>query len=197
MTLGLAPEQQDLGDAVGKFAGRHAPITATRDSFAALAAGRLPEWWDALVTNGFHAVHLPEHLGGQGGRLVDAACVLESAGKALLPGPLLPTVTTGAVTLLAEPSPAAESLLRSLAAGTPPAVVLPDARDFQACPEGRGWRVTGSSDVTAGACSARAILVGARTLDGDVIWVSIDVEKPTATVESVSGTDLVTDAGVL
>ena len=49
MTLGLTPEQQDLSDAVGKFAGRHAPVAATRDSFGALAAGQLPGWWDALV----------------------------------------------------------------------------------------------------------------------------------------------------
>jgi 3-oxochol-4-en-24-oyl-CoA dehydrogenase len=168
MTLGLTPEQQDLGDAVGKFAGRHAPITATRDSLATLAAGRLPEWWDALVTNGFHAVHLPEHLGGQGGRLIDAACVLESAGKALLPGPLLPTVTTGAVTLLAGPSPAADSLLRNLVSGTPAAVVLPDGGDFRARPEGQRWVVTGESDVTAGACSARIILVGARIRAGEL-----------------------------
>ena len=95
MSLGLNPEQQDLSDAVAKFAERHAPIAATRDSFDALAAGQLPVWWDALVSNGFHAVHLPEHLGGQGGRLLEAACVLESAGKTRLPGPLLPTVGGG------------------------------------------------------------------------------------------------------
>ena len=69
MTLGLTPEQQALSDAVGQFAGRHAPIAATRDNFdyagrraAARHGGML------LVANGFHAVHLPEHLGGQGGR---------------------------------------------------------------------------------------------------------------------------------
>ena len=79
MTLGLTPEQQQLSEAVGQFAGRHATIAETRDNFDALAAGQLPSWWDALVANGFHAVHLPEQLGGQGGRLTDAACVLESA----------------------------------------------------------------------------------------------------------------------
>ena len=88
----MSPEQQELSDAVGQFAARHAPIATTRDSFDDLAAGRVPGWWDALVANGFHAVHLPEDLGGQGGRPIDAACVLEAAGKSLLPGPLLSTV---------------------------------------------------------------------------------------------------------
>lgn len=197
MTLGLTPEQQDLSAAVGQFAGRHAPIASTRAQFEALAAGRLPEWWDALVDNGFHAVHLPERLGGQGGRLLDAACVLESAGKALLPGPLLPTVTAGAVALLAEPTPTAETLLRELAAGAPAAIVLPDGGDFRARAEGDGWSVTGASDVTAGVCSARRILVGARAGNGEDVWVVVDNETPTATVEPVQGSDLVSDVGVL
>ena len=183
MTLGLTPEQQDLSEAVGQFAGRHAPIAATREDFDALAAGKLPGWWDALVANGFHAVHLPEHLGGQGGRLIDAACVLESAAKALLPGPLLSTVSTGAVALLADQVPAAESLLRELAAGAPAAIVLPDGGDFQARSDGQRWLISGSSEVTAGACSARVILVGARGQDGDVVWAAVDSEKPTATVD--------------
>ena len=117
MTLGLTPEQRELSDAVAQFAARHAPIAATRDSFDALAAGKLPIWWEALVGNGFHAVHLPEHLGGQGGQLIDAACVLESAAKALLPGPLLPTVAAGAVALLADTAPAAEALVRDAGIG--------------------------------------------------------------------------------
>ncbi|OBI10759.1 acyl-CoA dehydrogenase [Mycobacterium sp. E2497] len=197
MTLGLSPEQQELSDAVGRFAGRHAPIAETREAFADLAAGRRPAWWDALVGNGFHAVHLPESLGGQGGGLMDAACVLEAAGKALLPGPLLPTVTAGAVALLADPTAAAEALVRGLAAGATAAVVLPDDGDFSARPDGEGWLVTGASEVTAGVCAARTVLLGASA-DGDgVVWVIVDTENPTATAEPVTGTDLVADAGIL
>jgi 3-oxochol-4-en-24-oyl-CoA dehydrogenase len=197
VSLGLTPEQQALSDAVGQFAARHAPIAETRDDFDALAAGRLPAWWDALVANGFHAVHLPEHLGGQGGRLMDAACVQEAAAKALLPGPLLPTVIAGAVALLGDPEPAAESLVRDLASGIPAAVVLPDDGDFLARTDGGRWLVTGSSDVIVGARCARLILVGARTAEDDVVWVPVDAGQPTVTVESVCGTDLVTDVGIL
>lgn len=197
MTLGLSPEQQELSDAVGQFAERHAPIAATRDTFDALAAGQLPAWWEALVANGFHAVHLPERLGGQGGRLIDAACVLESAGKALLPGPLLPTVTAGAVSLLAEPTPPAEALQRHLASGTPAAIVLADQADFRARADGERWLVTGTSKVTPGVLAARVVLVGARTDDDEVIWIPVDTENPTATADPVPGTDLVADAGTL
>ena len=162
-----------------------------------LAAGQLPAWWDALVDNGFHAVHLPEGLGGQGGRLIDAACILESAAKALLPGPLLPTVTAGAVALLADTTPAAEALVRHLAAGAPAAVVLPGDGDFKARVDGQRWLITGASGVVAGACSARVILLAARTGDGEVVWVPVDTRQPTAAVEPANGTDLIGDVGIL
>ncbi|OBA58071.1 acyl-CoA dehydrogenase [Mycobacterium sp. 1100029.7] len=197
MTLGLTPEQQDLSEAVGQFAGRYAPIAATRDHFDAVAAGRLPDWWEALVHNGFHAVHLPEKVGGQGGRLMDAACVLESAAKALLPGPLLPTVSTGAVALLADSTPAAESLLRELASGQPAAIVLPDNGDFRVRSDGQRRLVSGASKVTAGVAAARVILVGARDDNNDVLWVVVRGETPFATVDSVPGTDLVADVAIL
>ncbi|MEE2854043.1 MAG: acyl-CoA dehydrogenase [Actinomycetota bacterium] len=198
MTLGLSPEQQDLSDAVGQFAARNAPIAATRDSFDDLAAGRVPRWWDALVANGFHAVHLPEDLGGQGGRPIDAACVLEAAGKSLLPGPLLPTVAAGAVGLLADSTPSAESFLRDLASGSTAAVVLPDDDGgLQARAEDGHWVISGASQVTPGVCAARVILVGARTQAAAIVWALVDRERPTATVEAIAGTDLVGDVGIL
>lgn len=196
MTLGLSPEQHDLSDAVAQFAARHAPIATTRDHFDQLAAGRLPTWWETLVGNGFHAVHVPEGLGGQGGRLIDAACVLEAAGKALLPGPLLSTVTAGAVALLAEPTPAAQALVRDLAAGAPAAVVLPDDGDFRARAEGGRWSISGASQEAAGLGAARLVLLGARGDDG-VVWAVVDTENPAVTVDLLPGTDLITDTGVL
>ena len=83
---------------------RHAPIDATRAAFDSIADGELPPWWPEFVEHGFHAVHLPGDVGGQGGSLVDMACVVEAAAAALLPGPLLSTVTASAVASLADAS---------------------------------------------------------------------------------------------
>ncbi|ODQ94223.1 acyl-CoA dehydrogenase [Mycolicibacterium holsaticum] len=197
MSLTLTPEQRELADSLGRFAARHAPLTSTRKTFDAVARGDLPPWWDDLVANGFHAVHLPERHGGQGGELVDAGCVLEAAGKAALAGPLVPTVTAGAVALLAHPSPSAQSLLTQLAAGTPAAVILPQHASFRARADGDCWLISGASEVTAGICAAGVALVGARTDEGRTLWLAIDTAQPSVSAEPLAGTDLLTDIGVL
>ena len=196
MPIGLTPEQGQLEEAVGRFAARHAAIDLTRKSFDALADGALPEWWDDLVAQGFHAVHLPETAGGQGGSLADAACVIESAAMALLPGPLLPTVITGAVALSVD-GPDAETLLSDLAAGRAATVVLPGRGDLRATVTEGGWRVTGRSGDVLGVCSAGVILTAARRDDGGTLWFVVDPASTAASVEVRGGTDLTVDVGIL
>jgi 3-oxochol-4-en-24-oyl-CoA dehydrogenase len=198
MPLGLSPEQQQLADAVSEFAARHAPIDKTRRAFDSLAAGQLPPWWQDLVVHGFHAVHLPDDVGGQGGQLADMACVIEAAANALLPGPLLSTATASAVALLATGTPAADSLIGDLAAGATAALVLPDHSDFRAMPDdGGGWLVSGSSGLTVGICSAQKIIFPAGTKDDGYIWLALDNTASKLRVEPRRSTDLTTDVGVL
>ena len=196
MTIGLMPEQHQLADAVAQFAARHAPIDKTRAAFDALAGGELPQWWDEFVANGFHAVHLPEDIGGQGGTLTDAACMVEAAAIALLPGPVLPTVTASAVALLADDTPPAQGLLRRLADGAPSAVILPQDSAFQASPTVDGWAVSGTSAAALGLQSAQVILASAR-VDAATVWFAIDPAAPGVGVDGRHGTDRTVDAGVL
>ncbi|BCI50760.1 acyl-CoA dehydrogenase [Mycolicibacterium litorale] len=193
MPIALTPEQSALSDAVRKFGARHAPTDRTRKTFDDLAAGVVPQWWNELVAAGFHAVHLPEQVGGQGGDLADTACVIEAAAQLPLPGPLLSTVTAGAVALLAATSPAAESLLRDLAHGVTAAVVLPSDVGLNAVPTDGGWRVTGVSPVVLGACAAQRILAAAHTDDGGLLWFVADAGA--VITEPECGTDLTTDVG--
>jgi len=196
MTIGLMPEQLQLTDAVAQFAARHAPIDKTRTSFDALAAGELPQWWDEFVANGFHAVHLPEEVGGQGGTLTDTACVVEAAAVALLPGPVLPTVTASAVALLADDAPAARSLLEQFAAGASGAVILKHDNDFQASPTAGGWTITGTSAPILGVRSAQ-VTVAAACAGEDTVWFAIDPSRPGVVVEGRNGTDKTVDVGML
>lgn len=196
MTIGLMPEQLQLADAVAQFAARHAPIDKTRQSFDAAAAGELPHWWDDFVANGFHAVHLDEEFGGQGGTLVDTACVLEAAALAMLPGPVLQSVTASAIAGLADDTPARGRLLRRLAEGAPAAVILPEHNDFRATPTAQGWSVTGTCGPTLAACSAQLILAAAHT-DGQTVWLVLDTTQNGLGVEAGNGTDKTVDIGVV
>ncbi|MHC9294531.1 acyl-CoA dehydrogenase [Mycobacterium sp. LTG2003] len=194
MSIAITPEQQQVTDAVSGFAARHAPVAATRAEFGGVARGSIPVWWPELVANGFHAVHLPEHVGGGGGELTDLACVLQAAASALLPGPLLSTAIASAAVHSAGESEEAAKVLNELAAGLTAAVVLPEHSDFTARPDGGGWRLTGSSGPTIGLCAAQRVILPARTADR-LLWFVVD---PAAVrVEARRGTDLTTDLGVL
>ncbi|WP_123024231.1 acyl-CoA dehydrogenase [Mycolicibacterium stellerae] len=197
MALAISAEQEQLVDAVSRFADRHAPIDKTRASFDSIAAGELPPWWEEFVARGFHAVHLPERAGGQGGHLADMACVVEAAAAALLPGPLLSTATASAVANLADES--AEPLIADLAAGATAVAVLPEHSDVRVVRDETGWRLNGSLSSQLGILAAHYILLTARTDDGTEMWFTLDARSPGPgfTVEGQQGTDLCTDVGVL
>jgi alkylation response protein AidB-like acyl-CoA dehydrogenase len=195
VSIGLTSEQEQLADAVAQFAARHAPIDSTRKTFDSLAAGELPEWWKDFVATGFHAVHLPEDVDGGGGALIDAACVVEAAATALLPGPVLSTVTAGAVAMLADAAPAASTLLGRLAEGASSTVVLPDD-GVRATATTDGWVVSATSGATLGMCSAQVILVAAQAEAGPV-WFVVDPASPAVRIDALRGTDLTTDVGTL
>jgi len=193
--LAITAEQEQLVDAVSRFATRHAPIDKTRAAFDSIASGELPSWWSEFVVHGFHAVHLPVDIGGQGGSLVDMACVVEAAAAALLPGPQLSTATASAVASLADAS--AKPLLTELAEGATAVVILPEHSDVHAVSDGDAWRLSGSSGSVLGICAAQHILVFAQTKDSGQRWFALDPRSEGLKVEPQQGTDLCTDVGVL
>ncbi|WP_328362740.1 acyl-CoA dehydrogenase [Mycobacterium sp. NBC_00419] len=197
MALAITTEQEQLADAVTQFAARHTPVDKTRAAFDSLAAGELPTWWEEFTAHGFHAVHLPEDTGGQGGTLADMACVIEAAAAALLPGPLLSTATASAVATLA--GPAAAPLLTELAGGATAAVILPEHSSVHAVRDGDSWRLNGSTGSTLGICAAQRILVAAHAGEGADLWFVLDAAAPSVglSVEQQHGTDMTTDVGVL
>ena len=192
--LAITIEQEQLAEAVTQFAARHAPIDKTRAALDSIAAGELPTWWEEFTANGFHAVHLPEDAGGQGGTLADTACVIEAAAAALLPGPLLSTVSASAVASLADDS--AATLVADLAGGATAVVVLPEDSGVRAMPDGEGWRLTGSIGSTLGLLAAQRVLLAAHGEDGTELWFVLDASSGLA-LEQQRGTDLSTDVGTL
>lgn len=192
MALAITTEQEQLVDAVTRFANRHAPVDKTRASADSIAAGEIPSWWAEFVAQGFHAVHLPDEVGGQGGTLADMACVIEAAAAALMPGPLLSTATASAVAAMGD----ASELLAELAAGTTAAAVLPEHSDVRATADGAGWRLSGSAQSTLGLLAAQRLLLTAYTVDGE-LWFALNTSEDGVTVLPQDGTDLCTDVGEL
>ncbi len=74
---------------------------------------------------GLHAVHLSEKVGGQGGDIGDLAVVIGEAGKALIPGPLLPTVCASALVARADSDEHTTEILKRFATGTTATVICP------------------------------------------------------------------------
>jgi len=197
MVLAVTAEQEDLTDAVSRFAARHAPIDKTRAAFDSIAVGELPSWWEDFTAHGFHAVHLPESAGGQGGTLGDLGCLIEATAAALLPGPVLSTVMASAVAASADDS--AASLLAEFAAGATAVVVLPEHSHVHAIRQADGWRLSGSSESALGLLAAQRILLAAHTAE-DTRWFVLNTERAGGadfTVEQQQGTDLCTDVGAL
>jgi alkylation response protein AidB-like acyl-CoA dehydrogenase len=173
VTIALTTDQQDLAAAVAGFTARQAAIATTRAAFDELGAGRLQPSWQALVEQRLHAIHLPESAGGDGAGLTELAVVLEQAAFGLFPGPLLPTVLAGQLIAQHAPSPLAGRLLPDLAAGATAASAV-TAAGLRADVGGDGWRVSGRTRPVLGAASARILVLGAETGDGETVWFALE-----------------------
>ncbi|BDX34942.1 acyl-CoA dehydrogenase [Mycobacterium antarcticum] len=195
MAIALTEDHQALAESVTGFAARHTPTATTRDALDHLAAGVEQPFWAELVRQALHAVHIPEEFGGQGGGFEELAVVIEAAGAAMLPGPLLPTVLASSVVALGGEGAARDVLLRAFAEGATGAVV-PPSHGISAIRRGDGWALSGASLPVLGLMSAAHLVVGAGSPDGEV-WLHLDPAAPGVTREMLEGTDLTRDVGGL
>ncbi|WP_339155088.1 acyl-CoA dehydrogenase [Actinomadura luteofluorescens] len=165
MTIGLTEEHRDLRDAVRAFTSRQVTPAAVR---AAVDAGRekAPAFWDDLAAQGLLGLHLPEDAGGAGYGLVELAVVLEELGRAVTPGPFLPTVLASAVLHRAGHT----EHLPSLAGGSAVGAVGLDAGSLTISRSGGGITVTGTSGPVLGGPLADLFVLPAK--DGDATaWI--------------------------
>src|SRR5262245_13389769 len=117
MDLEFTDEQEQLRDSVRRFLAQRAPLEYVRARYAEPATD-VDDAWTGLVELGVLALLVPEDHGGAGLGLVDAAVVLEEAGRALYPGPLTSSAigAVSLVTLAGSPDDHA-ALLPGLATG--------------------------------------------------------------------------------
>jgi alkylation response protein AidB-like acyl-CoA dehydrogenase len=96
VTIGLTDQHRALRDAVRGWAGRAVPPEAVRAAVDAKQEQR-PPYWNSLAEQGLLGLHLPEEHGGSGQTLLEQAVAVEELARALVPGPVLPTVLASAV----------------------------------------------------------------------------------------------------
>ncbi|WP_067679776.1 acyl-CoA dehydrogenase [Nocardia miyunensis] len=191
MPVALTADQTALAEAVSGFADRHSTREYTRRNTDRLAAGELPTFWADLVALGLPGVHLPEDVGGQGGTLDEIAVVLAEAGRALLPGPLLPSVLTSAVVASAKSAELVGDTLRRFAEGGTGATVAP-THGVRAADAG----LTGETGPVLGAAAAEVLLVAAAGAAG-TRWFLVERTAPGVEIEARAGSDLGRDLGVV
>jgi alkylation response protein AidB-like acyl-CoA dehydrogenase len=198
MPVALNDEQSALAQTVAGFAERHGARESTRKDTANHKAGERPDHWLELISLGLHAVHLPEEVGGQGGSIEDLAVVVAEAGRALLPGPLLPTVCASAIVSTADDDDAAADILKRFAGGTVATVLGPDSSLTISERTGR-MRLDGVSAATLGAASAELFVVAAQPAASGAapLWFVMDRRGAGIDVDIVDGVDLGRDLAVV
>jgi alkylation response protein AidB-like acyl-CoA dehydrogenase len=113
MDFAFDEEQDELRQTVRQALARQFPVAALREFYEASPDGRATEArarWSMLSALGAPGLLVPESAGGLGLSDVDLVGVLEEAGRAALPEPLLETAALAApmlATLLPAPSAAA------------------------------------------------------------------------------------------
>ena len=116
MSIALTEDHVALAETTADFLTKREARTGSRSLLDAPQES-LPPWWDELAGLGWLGLHIPEAQGGSGYSLEELVVVVEQFGRAMAPGPLVPTVIASAV-LAAVGGDAADSHLAGLADGS-------------------------------------------------------------------------------
>jgi alkylation response protein AidB-like acyl-CoA dehydrogenase len=179
MGIGLTEEHEALADAVRGWAERNAPVSVVRATLDADEESR-PAFWTGLAEQGLLGLHVPEEFGGQGAGLLELTVALETLGRAIVPGPYLPTVLASAALLRADESvEARKALLPGLADGSTVGA-LGLATGLTGRRTGTGLTISGTAEPVLGGALADVIVLPVSTDDGEE-WVAVDAGALTVT----------------
>ena len=91
MELDFTSDQEELRASVRSFLDKECPLELVR---SVVEGGKATsKLWVSMVALDWPALAVPEENGGLGLSIVETAVVVEELGRAVAPGPLLPTVT--------------------------------------------------------------------------------------------------------
>src|SRR5579875_3417214 len=117
MSIAITEEQRALARTVSDFLSARGARAAARDLLDA-GSEPLPAFWAELAALGWLGIHLPEEHGGSGFGLPELVIVAEQMGRAVAPGPFVPTVAASATLAAAGDRRQRERWLPGLADGS-------------------------------------------------------------------------------
>jgi 3-oxochol-4-en-24-oyl-CoA dehydrogenase len=155
MPIAITDDHRALAQTVSEFLGARGARAAARNLLEA-DTERLPDFWGELGELGWLGLHLPESHGGSGFGLPELVVVVEQLGRAVTPGPFVPTVIASAVLAAVGPPDLQARVLPGLATGS--AVGAVALGGDVTVRDGAGH---GPADVVAGGHLADVLLVAA------------------------------------
>src|SRR3954469_12973471 len=117
MTIAITDEHRSLGATASDLLLKRDARGAARALLEA-PAEELPDLWSDVVELGWLGLHLPEAVGGSGFGLEELVVVVEELGRAVAPGPFVPTVIASAFLAGAGDDALKAQLLPGLADGS-------------------------------------------------------------------------------
>ncbi len=117
MSIAISDDHRALAGTVSEFLAARGARAAARALLEA-ETDRLPGYWDELGGLGWLGLHIPEEFGGSGFGLPELVVVVEEFGRAVAPGPFVPSVMAGAVLAAIAPPEVQARLLPGLADGS-------------------------------------------------------------------------------
>src|SRR5579863_1512699 len=110
MSLAINDDHRALAQTVSGLLERHETRRAAR-ALLESPTESLPAFWGELSELGWLSLHITESHGGSGFSLNELVVVIEEMGRAIAPGPYVPTVLASAIIEAAAPPDVQEQFL--------------------------------------------------------------------------------------
>jgi len=197
MDFELGEEQVMLKTSARDFLDKECPKKLVRDMMED-EKGYSPELWKKMAEQGWMGLAFPEKYGGADMTFLDLVVLLEEMGRALVPGPFLPTVVLGGLPILANgteeqkkqflPKIASGELIMTMAFTEPSGSLEASGITVKATPSGDNFVINGTKLFVLNAHVADNIICVARTKDGSnkedgITLFIVDAKTPGISIE--------------
>ena len=169
MSIALTDDHKALADTASELLAKRDARGANRALLEA-ADEPMPAFWDEVAGLGWLGLHVPESHGGSGFGLPELVVVVEELGRAIAPGPFVPTVIASATIAAAAPEDVQARLLPGLADGSVVGAVA----------------VGGDVTLSGGQASGSAVVLGGGLADLFLLEVGDDVAVVEASADGVT-----------